>query len=137
MRKLTWSQISSGALVITTQKTGVSLRLFIPEFMQKLLDETPRTSQYVCARDDGQPFDNRLYNYWAQDVKKAARIPMELKLADLRKTAFTEMGDSEATDQELMSYGHVNREELSTYTLRSVAQSKKASEKRFSNDRRS
>lgn len=137
MRQLKWENVKTGVLLFKQQKTGVSVRLFMPEFINEILKETPKLGAYICCQDNGEPFDDRLYNIWAYDIKKAAHIPMELKIADLRKTAFTEMGDNDASDQELMSYGHLNREELSTYTLRSVAQSKKASDKRFGNDRRS
>lgn len=132
MRSLKWEDIHGNSLLITQQKTKVDIRIFIPEFMEELLDETPKTSEYVIVKEkDNQPYDERLYNIWAYDVKKRARIPLELKLADLRRTAFTEMGDSGATDQELLSFGHINRQELTTYTVRSVNQSKNAQNKRF------
>ena len=132
MRLLQWANVKGTTLDFTQQKTGTQVRLFIPDFMMDILKSVRREGSYICVFEEtGLPYTERDYNKLLHDVKRKAHLRMELQLRDLRKTGFTEMGDSGATDRELMTAGHLDRGMLDRYVLRSVSQSKSAMNKRF------
>ena len=138
IRQLTWDNLHGNRLIFTQEKTGSPMNVSIS---QELLDRLktikrvnstnriiyhidPRT-QEVCEYDD------RNYNKHRQVVLEALNLPKDLQLRDLRRTAATEMANSNCTDDEIREVtGHKTRDVLSIYLVQDGTAGDNAQDKR-------
>lgn len=68
------------------------------------------------------------------EILNTANLSPKLQMRDLRRTALTEVMEADATDAEGQSIsGHVNRQELNTYSPSTLKMAKNAMAKRFGN----
>jgi hypothetical protein len=116
-------------------KTGVHMSLWLmPSWRQRIssvLRSHNHNSLVICELTN-QPYNKNNYNVLAFDIKREARIPLELQLRDLRRTGLTEAANHDATDSELMSMGgHKRKESLRPYRLNTRQQAENGMRKRF------
>lgn len=108
MRRLTWGQLYAGTLV---QSKGKQRAYFLlsPE-LERALEALQRQNGVVLPRDNdqlvvlyentGQPYEPRNFRKKAAVVRKAARLPDQLKMGDLRRSGATALTVAGATDSE-------------------------------------
>lgn len=142
---LGWSQYRPGAEIQVRQnKTG--RLIWVPLFDEDgelfpgliaRLEGTPRRGTVIVMRDrpnrDGvfQPYDEHLIRKHVRLVREAAKLPSTFTLMSCRHGGLTEMGDAEATDQEMMATGgHKTRGTLSVYSRASRRQALNGARKR-------
>jgi len=83
----------------------------------------------------GRPYTRWAYKAVAE-VRKAAGLPEELKISDLRRTGATEAGEAGLTEDEIMSLtGHTSREVVSVYVKKTRRMASTAARKRHENER--
>lgn len=142
---LGWSQYRPGAeMQIRQHKTGqmIWVQLFdaegelFPGLIGRLND-TPRRGTLIVMRDRPAakgvfaPYDEHLFRKHFRVVRKAAGLPDDFTMMACRHGGLTELGDAEATDQEMQAMGgHKTRGMLSVYSRRTRRQALNASRKR-------
>ena len=139
MRQLTWSNYDRAAesftFNFTQEKTGMKMGILAsPRLAERMktVRPNPRHDYILYYEATGNPYDRRLYNVHMQKVRKAAKLPSFLKLADLRRTGATEMAESGCTNSELRSVtGHKSMEVLKIYVRPTVKLANQAVNKRF------
>lgn len=101
------------------------------------LDATPRRGPLIVMRDrptrDGLylPYDEHLLRKHVRLVRAAAALPATFTMMSCRHGGLTELGDAEATDQEMMAMGgHKTRAMLTVYSRRTRKQALNAARKR-------
>lgn len=104
--------------------------------LETRLDHTPRHGPLIVMRDDAgregvyRPWRADTFRHEVRAIADAAGLA-HLSFASFRKGGLTEMGDAEATDQEMMAAsGHQTREMLTVYVQRTPAQAARAARKR-------
>lgn len=138
IRQLTWDNYVDGSLHFTQEKTDVQLKLPVEEqFIKDRLDSARRSNScnnIVFYPKTGKAYDRRLYAKHAQIIRKAAGLPDDLYLADLRRTGATEMANAGFSDDMMRSVtGHKTRDVLSIYLVLDEETSSKAMKMRFGN----
>lgn len=140
MRQLTWGNYEDGVFDFVQEKSrtvrkprgNVMIQPSNPE-LEKRLSILPRRN-----RDDFMILNERTgrpYTRWAyksvSEVRKAAGLPFELKISDLRRTGATEAGESGCTEDEIMALtGHTSRDVVNVYVKKTPIMAASASEKR-------
>jgi integrase len=121
------------------EATRAHFELF-PGLIERL-DATPRRGPLIIMRDE--PAKRRkgtiylTYNEYAfghlfREIATAAGLPAKVQFRGMRHGGLTEMGDSEATDQEMMSLsGHTDRATLKVYSKRTASQARSGARKRL------
>ena len=139
MRQLKWDNfdgnrlqssyidMSVTSLKFRQEKTGVPIKVIVSEWLQDRLSKTIRRNDcnFIVINDNpaqnsGLAYKNyhsrRLYNVHLAIIRKAAGLPDELKMSDLRRTGATEMAEAGCTNAELRSVtGHKTMDVLSIY----------------------
>jgi len=133
MRKLTWSHLNDGILEFDQEKTGVPMELWVPERLLERLGERRGDDDPILINDvTGRAHTRWSYYKQAAEVRKAAGLPDELQLRDLRRTGATEMAEAGSTEDELRSItGHKSRGVLSVYVRPTRKLARSAMAKRF------
>lgn len=114
-------------------KTTVTLPVFEP-FISRL----ERYSNTVWSTRWGTFLPQIDYSQYGRDfriVRDSLKLPKDLQLRDLRRTAITEIMENGATDAEGQAVsGHINRQELNTYAPSTLTMARNAMKKRFQLD---
>lgn len=135
MRQLTWSNYVDGILRFDQEKTGSPMSIPVTPLIAERLQtikRSPSTDCIVFYGKTGKPYDRRLYNDHAKNIRMAAKLDDELKLSDLRRTGATEMANSGCTDDEMRSVtGHKTRDVLGIYLVLDENAATNAMSKRF------
>ena len=130
-------------LTITQGKVGKTLHIYVPMTLREELVriKTTRLPQFQTVERYPETFfhETRWHHirYEWQQLKKYLHWPADLKIADLRRTAITEFGDAQATDQEIRAVGgHSMASPImeNVYAKRTFWQSYNAMKKRFPED---
>lgn len=135
IRTRKWKDINGTLLSLEQTKTRAFVQPPLePEILDRLYkfhnNADPEAYLIVCE-STGKPFDRRLYSKWAQKIRRAAGLPDDLWVSDLRRTGATEMADSGATNAEMRSVtGHKGLDVLSIYVTRTNVQAESAMSKR-------
>lgn len=144
---LTWDQWDGTAFVVVQQKKRGDRRLYLPvtEETRQMIEASARKSTYVIVDElTGTPFVDEpgtskrsRTTAFARAFKKTrirAGITRDIWFADLRRTALTELGNSGATDTEIVSIsGHSHGSPiLKRYVIADKAAALAAAEKRVS-----
>lgn len=116
-------------------KTGKQVRPALSDFTVDLLGISEEWLKWdlniVTGREDFDHNDRRTINTRFREIKDLLDIEDDIQIRDLRRTAITEMGA--ASDDHIMSAsGHVNRNQLNTYSLRSREKALQAQQTRQS-----
>ena len=143
---ISWSDYRRGqGIAVRQHKTGerVAVPLFsdgdalFPELEQRL-DSTPRRGPLIIMRDRPDrrtgsylPYKEDHFRHLFRKIADAAGLPKQFTFMGLRHGGLTELGDAEATDQEMMAIsGHRTRQTLTVYSRRSGQQAANAARKR-------
>lgn len=121
MRQLRWSHYDGHAFTFMQEKTGVKVEIpASPAVIERLKDRrvgVNNPDEFIALCETTlQGYDRFLYTKYARKVRKAAGLPDDLQIRDLRRTGATEMAEAGATEDELRSVtGHQSRDVLSIY----------------------
>jgi len=136
MRQLTWGDYDGERFRFVQEKTGTKMSV---RGSQNLLSRI-NTKRNEGGPDDtivryeatGKPYDNRMYNKVTQKVREQAQLPSKLTLKCLRHTGATELGDLDATEDQIAAVtGHKSRQMLNIYVKKTERQADLAQQKRF------
>jgi hypothetical protein len=101
--------------------------------LKKRLDSLTRGGKddfIILNERTGRPYTRWAYKTVAE-VRKAAGLPEELKISDLRRTGATEAGEAGLTEDEIMALtGHTSREVVSVYVKKTRRMAATAARKR-------
>jgi len=133
MRKVQWKHLKDDLLVFDQEKTGVPMELWVPPALMERLGPRRDDDDTLLINDvTGHPHTRWSYYKQAAEARKAAGLPDELQLRDLRRTGATEMAESGSTEDELRSItGHKSRGVLSVYVRPTRKLARNAMNKRF------
>lgn len=137
-RQMTWSTYNDGLFTFTQEKTGTLISdLPVTDILRRRLDAMQSnrnpSDPIVIYEGTGEPYKDRLYRKKAALVREAAGLPSELKVADLRRSGATLLGDAGATEDEIRSVtGHKSRQVLNRYVRPSRKMAESAQQKRQS-----
>ena len=147
IERLRWDHYEPGRRVlIVHQKTRKEVWLTLtdesgeplyPE-LERQLALTPKRGDLIVMRDwldrkagDYLPHDAYSINHRFNQIAREASLDPRLSFRSFRKGGFTEAGDAESTDTEMMATGaHMSRETLSIYTARTNRQAANLARKR-------
>lgn len=143
--RLGWTQYRAGSEIqIRQHKTGTLIWAplhddegdLFPGIAERL-DGTTRRGTQIVMRDrptrEGLflPYDEHLFRKHVRVVRRAAKLPATFTMMSCRHGGLTELGDAEATDQEMMAMGgHKTRAMLTVYSRRTRKQAMNAARKR-------
>ena len=143
---ITWNDYQCGEhITIRQHKTGE--RVIVPLYLDgqslfpELEDRLGKTPQYgplIIMRDRPNkrtathlPYKEDHFRHLFRRISDAAGLPKEFTFMGLRHGGLTELGDAQATDQEMMAMsGHRTRQTLTVYSRRSGQQAANATRKR-------
>jgi len=138
-RNFCWSRYVNGTFFITQAKTGAEVQIPATPALAERIAAIAATSN--CNPDDviapyektGNAYSERLYRKKAELIRSLAGLPNELKLADLRRSGATLLGNSGCTEDEIRSItGHKSRQVVSRYVLPTNTMAQSAQRKRLS-----
>ncbi len=119
--RLTWAAWDGQRITLRQSKTGqpVSIRP-LPELRAALdaaRQDGQRTApQMVVSEITGRPYQPSAFQHTAAKIRTEAGLPKELQMADLRRTAATNLGRAGCTDDEIRAVtGHKTRAVVAVY----------------------
>jgi len=117
MLSLTWSafQENEGVLYIRQSKRGVEVWVPPTKRLKAALKAAKRQAEkeagkdistnFICPTVTGKRWHRRNFTKTVREIARATRIPDELQIRDLRRTAATEGASAGATPSEMMAAG--------------------------------
>ena len=135
MRQLVWDQYSKGVFEFEQEKTNTIVSVPASPRLQERLDahKTDPDGPIIVCETTGKAYDRNLYVKYFARVRRAAGLPKELQIRDLRRTGATEMAEAGCTEDELRSVtGHQSRDVLSIYVRPTTKLAAAGINKRFS-----
>lgn len=144
MRMLTWDNINfeGQRLDLTQSKRGVDVHIPISDNLTAMLKKqkedfgfqpyvaprvTPRAGAYT-------PYDREEVAVLVNQVKKAAGLPDEIQVRDMRRTAITEMVEAGVDLAGIMQVsGHQSAQSVTPYLVNTYSGAKAALDKRWNN----
>ena len=136
MRQLTWGDYDGDRFRFVQEKTGTKMSLQGSSKLLARIDAKRNTGgpddTIVRYEATGKPYDRRMYNKIAAKVREQAQLPSKLTLKCLRHTGATELGDTDATEDQIAAVtGHKSRQMLNIYVKKTERQADAAQQKRF------
>lgn len=133
MRQLKHTDIHGHNIQFTQEKTHKHMSLYLlPSLRDRIAHCHVKGSDYLVIREDLlRPYNSRDYNILAFDVKRRARIPVELQFRDLRRTALTAFAEHEDDSTLKRISGHKSDSSLGVYRLNRAEQTSGAMQRRF------
>ena len=137
-RNFCWSRYVDGTFFITQAKTGAEVQIPATPVLAERINNIAMGSN--CKPDGviapyektGNAYSERLYRKKAELIRSLAGLPNELKLADLRRSGATLLGNSGCTEDEIRSVtGHKSRQVVSRYVLPTNTMAQSAQRKRL------
>lgn len=133
---LAWSDYIPGKQIrIEHPKTGARVdfplyfkgETLFPEFEKRMAERTRRDGLIVMLKRKKtgkiQQYERAWFHKTHVKVREYAGLPEDLKFSSFRKGGFTVLGNSGATDSEIMaSGGHKQRQTISVYTKKTAEQ---------------
>lgn len=136
---MTWGAYIDGTFQFRQQKTSTSLMIpaspgLITRLDQIECNRNPDEAIILYERTKA-PYSDRLRNKVYHRVRDKAGLPDDLNFYDLRRTAATEMGNANCTEDEIRAVtGHVSRQIVSTYVNTTAKMAANAQAKRNNNN---
>lgn len=141
MRQLTWGDYKNGIFNFVQSKSrrhkkplGHSLTLPTNPPLEERLSVLTRgkdTDYIVLNERTGRPHPAGI-NKTVAEIRKAAGLPFELKVSDLRRTGATELGEASCSTDEIMATtGHRSRAIVEVYVIKTPTMAQSASDKRL------
>ena len=135
-RQMQWANYNDGLFRFTQEKTGVTVEVPASKTLAARLgaiasNRNPADT-IAMYEGTGKPYSDRLYRKKAQLVREHAGLPSDLKVADLRRTGATLLGNSSCSEDEIRAVtGHQSRQILNTYVKTNREMAAAAQAKRF------
>lgn len=134
VRLIRWSAWDGRAFEVVQAKTGALVKVVVTEALAAELNRCrpPDGDGYVILTEArGVPYNGFGLAHLIADIRKAGRLPKELQLRDLRRTALTEIGEAEGTDDEIRAVsGHAERGSVGIYVVPTATMAESAQRKR-------
>ena len=134
MRTLTWDAINfeEGYVKLVQSKRRAQVKVPISEDLLAMLKEQngaldfqPLVAPNVV--DNMKPFNVYRISHWANEIKRKAELPPELRLADLRRTGTTEMVEAGVPLPQIMAVtGHSTPASVTPYMKNSLTSATEA-----------
>jgi len=105
---ITWAAFDGEGLEVRQRKTGQKVWVPLSDKSLEMLAATDRVApQIIISEATGQPYTTSAFGRLFAKVKRRAGVTRNLTFHDLRRTAATELGESGATEAEIVSItGH-------------------------------
>jgi hypothetical protein len=119
-RRLTRAAFEGSKIRIVQNKTDRELLLPVSEILASWVAKIPAEQpQLVINERTGRQYEDYELSKAAAEVREAAELPSHLTLMDLRRTCISELGNLEASDEELISVGGwSDRQMINVYSLK-------------------
>ena len=106
---------------VVQSKTDTELLLPVSDVLAEGLAKLPPDQhQLVINERTGREYEDYELSKAVAEIRDAAELPSYLWIMDLRRTCITELGETGASDDELVSVsGHKDRQMLNIYSLKS------------------
>jgi len=113
-----WADIAGGRIRVASQeKTSASVDIPVHAELRAILERTPRRSPWIVTNDNGGRYTKESLGNVFSDALNRARLPNDLTLHGLRKTAGRCLAEAGATVREIMAVlGHRAMSEAERYT---------------------
>jgi hypothetical protein len=129
-----WTAWDGNALLVKQSKRGRLVWVpALPELRDRLNALKPNRSaavQIVIDERTGRPYDEFSFSHRGLEIRRAAGIPANLQIRDLRRTGITETRAAGGSDHELQATSGNNPESLQIYSVPSNAEAASAIRKR-------
>jgi integrase len=121
----------TGILTVTQRKTGTTVYLPLAELYHPWFTELPSPDSFVFLNENtGAHYSKKTFSVNFRRLCREAGLPDHLQFRDIRRTVATELGDSGASEDELMAItGIKSRAVLGIYTKKTLTQARNAVEK--------
>jgi hypothetical protein len=138
MLSITWNRYKDGTIYVRQGKTNTLVPVPVSDELRVMLDSTARREGVspdedfiVWSEPTQEPYEERYFRELVSEIRAAANLPKDLWIMDLRRTGLTELGDSGATEDEIMSVsGHLDRAVVRRYVNKTKTQAINAIRKR-------
>lgn len=119
-------------LFFTQKKTGNDVFMPLEPDIAEHFTTLDHDEDYVVVNEQTmEPFNLTVFSKAFRRVMEVAGLPSTLQFRDIRRTALTELGDSGASAEEIMSVsGHRSRKLLDVYVNKTMVQATNAMDKR-------
>lgn len=133
MRQVTFDQLHGTELRFLQEKTGTHIDVELTDPILARLEAQGRSDGTLVLNDiTNSPHTRWSYYKQARTVCRAAGLPDELRMADLRRTGATEMAESGSTADEIRAVtGHQSRDVLNIYVRPTRGLAQNGMKKRF------
>lgn len=128
-----WSAYDGQSIQFQQEKTEHDLpRIPVSPELKARLDAEVKSSIFIIVNEEtSKPFKDSAFQHRFADIRLAAGLPFNLRFADFRRTAITDIVESGATDDEARAVsGHKDRNVLARYAPPSDAMAANAMTKR-------
>jgi integrase len=117
VHRMTWTQVDSGGVGYTRNKTGVAVDIGLDDILRQALDAAPRSHVTIINTEFGQPFTVDGFSGFMRDAMKAAGLPLDCKPHGLRKTLGRRLADAGVSAHDIMAaLGHTTLAQAELYT---------------------
>lgn len=117
VHRMTWADISDGAIRIIQQKTGARLAIPLHARLREVLAAADRSHMTIVNTEYGKPFTVDGFSQFMRDAITAANLPLDCQPHGLRKAAGRMLAEAGCTAHEIMSVlGHKTLAEAERYT---------------------
>lgn len=134
VRLIRWQAWDGRAFEVVQAKTGRRVKVAVSDALAAELNALrPAGDQGLIIRTEatGSPYNEYNLAHLVAAIRRAARLPDELQMRDLRRTALTEIGEGGGTDDEIRAVGgHAERGAVGIYVMPTATMAESAQRKR-------
>jgi enterobacteria phage integrase len=117
VHRMTWADVSEGAIRVVQQKTGRKLTIPLHRNLLEVLAVAERDHLTIINTQRGKPFTVDGFGQWIRDAITIAGLPLECQPHGLRKAAGRRLAEAGCTAHEIMAVlGHKTLTEAERYT---------------------
>lgn len=117
VHRMTWADVSAGAIRVVQQKTGARLTIPLHPALAAILDATPREHVAILTTAHGAAFTVAGFSNWMRDAIVAADLSADVRPHGLRKAAGRRLAEAGCRAHEIMAVlGHTTLSEAERYT---------------------
>jgi enterobacteria phage integrase len=128
VHRMTWADVSEGAIRVVQQKTGRKLTIPLHQDLLAVLAVSNRDRVAIVNTEYGRPFTVDGFSQWLRDAITAVGLPLDCRPHGLRKAAGRRLAEAGCSAHEIMAVlGHKTLSEAERYT-READQTRLASE---------
>jgi enterobacteria phage integrase len=117
VHRMTWADVSDGAIRVVQQKTGRKLTIPLHHDLLEVLAVAQRGHVTIINTQYGKPFTAAGFSQWIRGAITAAGLPLDCQPHGLRKAAGRRLAEAGCTANEIMAIlGHKTLAEAERYT---------------------